>query len=247
VVTASLLIIRIRLQLPYMANEHILVVDDEPDILELVRYNLVKDGFQVSTAQSGEECLELISKKLPDLVLLDLMLPGIDGLEVTRCLRREVRTAKLPVVILTAKGEENDVVAGLEIGADDYVPKPFSPKVLSARVKSVLRRRAANLLLPPESASLTVDSVTIDPARREASVEGKLIELTNLEFKLLSMFLRNTGLVFTREQIVKTLHGVDYPVTDRSIDVVIVGLRRKLGERGKLIETVRSVGYRWKD
>ncbi len=228
-----------------MANEHILVVDDEPDILELVRYNLVKDGFKVSTAESGEQCLELIAKSLPDLVLLDLMLPGIDGLDVTRALRAEARTAKLPVVMLTAKGEEEDVVMGLELGADDYVPKPFSPKVLSARVKSVLRRRARGAV--PEGETLKFEGINLIPTRREVTVDGTAIDFTNSEFKLLAMFVGHPGLVFTREQIVQKVHGDDYPVTDRSVDVLIVGVRRKLGENGKLIETVRGVGYRLKD
>lgn len=228
-----------------MANEHILVVDDEPDIVELVRYNLAKDGFKVSTADSGERCLELITASLPDLVLLDLMLPGMDGLEVTRALRKDARTSKLPVVMLTAKGEEEDIVAGLELGADDYIPKPFSPKVLSARVKSVLRRRAK--AAAPEGDTLKFEGIAIIPGRREVILDGTPIEFTNSEFKLLAMLVRNPGWVFTREQIVQRVHGDDYPVTDRSVDVLIVGVRRKLGESGKLIETVRGVGYRLKD
>lgn len=228
-----------------MANEHILVVDDEPDILELVRYNLVKEGFKVTTADSGEACLELVAKTLPDLVLLDLMLPGIDGLEVTKTLRANPKTAKLPVVMLTAKGEEEDVVAGLELGADDYIPKPFSPKVLGARVKSVLRRRAQ--VAPREGETISLEGFTLVPGRREATLDGKPLELTNSEYKLMALLLSNPGWVFTREQIVQKVHGDDYPVTDRSVDVLIVGVRRKLGERGKLIETVRGVGYRFKD
>lgn len=229
----------------YMGNEHILVVDDEPDIVELVRYNLVKDGFRVSTAASGEECLTLMERTIPDLVLLDLMLPGIDGLEVTRAIRKNPKTERLPVVILSAKGEEGDVVAGLELGADDYVPKPFSPKVLGARVRSVLRRRSRSA--PSDAETVTFEGIVLNPSRHEVTIDGKQIELTHTEFKLLSLLIRNPGLVFTREQIVVKVHGDDYPVTDRSVDVQIVGLRRKLGESGKLIETVRGVGYRCKD
>ena len=225
-----------------MAKETILVVDDEEDILELVRYNLSREGYRVSCATTGEAGLELAQSEHPDLVLLDLMLPGIDGLEVCRLLKSSPASQGIPVVILSAKGEEADVVTGLEVGADDYVVKPFSPRVMLARIKSVLRRRKTGALA--ENASLRVDGLLIDPQRHEVKADGTLVDLTFSEFRILHHLARQRGWVFTRYQIVEAVHGDDYPVTDRSVDVQMVGLRKKLGRYGKLIETVRGVGYR---
>ena len=225
-----------------MAKETILVVDDEEDILELVRYNLSREGYRVSCATTGEAGLELAQSEHPDLVLLDLMLPGIDGLEVCRLLKSSPASQGIPVVILSAKGEEADVVTGLEVGADDYVVKPFSPRVMLARIKSVLRRRKTGALA--ENASLRVDGLLIDPQRYEVKADGTLVDLTFSEFRILHHLARQRGWVFTRYQIVEAVHGDDYPVTDRSVDVQMVGLRKKLGRYGKLIETVRGVGYR---
>ena len=230
---------------PSMAKEHILVVEDEDDILELLRFNLAKEGYQVTGVTTGEEALRAVASRLPDLVLLDLMLPGVNGLDVCRRLRQEPRTATLPVVMLTAKGEESDVVAGLELGADDYVTKPFSPKVLVARIRTVLRRRQA---VAVDSQSIVrVRDIVIDPGRHSVACAGKRLELTATEFRLLHFLARKPGWVFTREQIVDGVKGEDYPVTDRSVDVQIVGLRKKLGSRGDVIETVRGVGYRFKE
>jgi two-component system, OmpR family, alkaline phosphatase synthesis response regulator PhoP len=225
-----------------MARARILVVEDEEDILELVRFNLAKEGFQVDGLASGEEALRTVRAHPPDLLLLDLMLPGMDGLELCRLLRAEAATRSLPIVMLTAKGEEADVVTGLELGADDYITKPFSPRVLTARIKAVLRRgeRAA----PAEDATLRVHDIEIHPGRREVTVAGKPVSFTFTEFNILHFLARRPGWVFTRNQIMDAARGEDYHVTERSVDVQIVGLRKKLGAAGKHLETVRGVGYR---
>ena len=228
-----------------MAKEKILVVDDEEDIIELLRFNLSREGYQVSSAASGEDALTLVRSEIPNLLLLDLMLPGIDGLEVARRLKNNSNTMKIPIVMLTAKGEEPDIVTGLELGADDYVTKPFSPRVLVARVKAVLRRKVMDL--PEETASFQVHDLVIQPGRHEVLVDGKHVDLTFTEFAVLNHLARRPGWVFTRYQIVDAVRGTDYPVTDRSVDVQIVGLRKKLGPAGKYIETVRGVGYRFKE
>lgn len=228
-----------------MAKPRVLVVDDEEDILELVRYNLAKEGFRLRCVATGEDALATARAELPDLIVLDLMLPGLDGLEVCRILKRDPKTAHVPIVMLTAKGEEADVVAGLELGADDYVTKPFSPRVLLARIKAVLRRKTAQP--PEESVPIQVRDIAIIPQRHEVIVRGKPVELTNCEFRLLHYLARRPGWVFTRQQIIDNVRGDNYPVTDRSVDVQVVGLRKKLGPCGDCIETVRGVGYRFKE
>ncbi len=228
-----------------MAKEHILVVEDEEDIQELITYNLTKEGYQVTAVASGEDAMTAVRKQPPDLILLDLMLPGTDGLEVCRMLRNDTATGDIPIIMVTAKGEEADVVVGLELGADDYVTKPFSPKVMIARVRAVLRRRRVHP--DDESADIKIHDLIIKPGRHEALVDGEKVDLTVTEFRLLHLLARRPGWVYTRYQIVDALHGEDYPVTDRSIDVQIVGLRKKLGQAGSYIETVRGVGYRFKD
>jgi two-component system alkaline phosphatase synthesis response regulator PhoP len=228
-----------------MAKEKILVVDDEEDILELLRFNLSREGCQVFCASSGEEALRLVRSEIPDLVVLDLMLPGIDGLEVTRRLKSDPNTKHLPIVMLTAKGEEADIVTGLELGADDYVTKPFSPRILVARVRAVLRRKVKES--PEGSSVIRIHDLIIDPRRHEVLVNGEPVVLTFTEFGILNYVARRPGWVFTRFQIVDAVKGEDYPVTDRSVDVQIVGLRKKLGPAGKYIETVRGVGYRFKE
>lgn len=228
-----------------MARQKVLVVDDEEDILELVEYNLAKNGFQVTCVTSGEDAMKTARAQMPDTVVLDLMLPGTDGLEVCRALKADSKTKSIPIVMLTAKGEEQDIVAGLEMGADDYVTKPFSPKVLIARVKAVLRRRG----IEPASddASLQFEGLVINPGRHEVLVDGEQTTMTFTEFKILHMLARRPGWVYTRGQIVDGVQGQDVAVTDRSVDVHIVSLRRKLGAYAELIETVRGVGYRFKD
>jgi two-component system alkaline phosphatase synthesis response regulator PhoP len=228
-----------------MAKENILVVEDEEDIQELIAYNLNKEGYRVTAVDSGEDAMAEVAKQPPDLILLDLMLPGTDGLEVCRMLRGDTATRDIPIIMVTAKGEEADVVVGLELGADDYVTKPFSPKVMIARVRAVLRRTRAHP--EDENADIRIHDLVIKPGRHEALVDGEKVDLTVTEFRLLHLLARRPGWVYTRYQIVDTLHGDDYPVTDRSIDVQIVGLRKKLGRAGSYIETVRGVGYRFKD
>jgi two-component system alkaline phosphatase synthesis response regulator PhoP len=228
-----------------MANEHILAVEDEEDILELVRYNLAKEGYRVTGVVSGEEALRRARSQPPDLIVLDLMLPGIDGLTVCRELKQDAKTRDLPIIILTAKGEEVDIVAGLELGADDYVTKPFSPRVLLARVRAVLRRR--RMEPAAESDSLEIHGMVIHPGRHEVLVQGRPVDLTATEFRLLAFLARRPGWVFTRAQIVQGVQGEDYAVSERAVDVQIVGLRKKLGSAGQYIETVRGVGYRLKD
>lgn len=228
-----------------MGREKLLVVDDEEDILELLKYNLEREGYSVITAQSGEEAVELAGLSSPDLILLDLMLPGINGLEVCRILSRGDRTSAIPIIMLTARAEEADIVAGLELGADDYISKPFSPRVVTARVRSVLRR--GRRTRGDDSRILEAGAVRIDVERHAVKVVGVDVELTATEFDVLLFLTRHRGWVFTRDQIIDAVKGTDYPVTDRSVDVQIVGLRRKLGTAGTMIETVRGVGYRMKD
>lgn len=228
-----------------MSGERVLVVDDEKDILELVRYNLAREGYHVTSVTSGEEALREVRGQVPDLVILDLMLPGVDGLDVCRQLRNDTRTAHTPIVMLTAKGEETDIVIGLELGADDYITKPFSPKVLLARVKAVLRRRKAKPI--SETDVITIRELMIHPGRHEVLVEGKSVKLTSTEFRILHFMTRRPGWVFTRYQIVDAARGEDAAVTDRSVDFHITSLRRKLGPCGDYIETVWGVGYRFKE
>lgn len=226
-------------------GERILVVDDEEDILELVRYNLSLEGYEVVTALTGEEAVDLARSMELDLVVLDLMLPGIDGLDVARILKDGGRTASVPIIMLTAKGEEADVVRGLEMGADDYLAKPFSPRILAARVGAVLRR--AESKGEAGGAVIRTPDLTIDPGRRKVVVKGRDVELSYTEFQILLFLSKRPGWVFTRSQIVDAVRGDNYPVTDRSVDVQIVGLRKKLGGCGAYIETVRGVGYRFKE
>ncbi|MDA8141432.1 MAG: response regulator [Desulfobacteraceae bacterium] len=228
-----------------MAKETILVVDDEEDILELVRFHLSREGYAVLCAETGEEGWRQIKSQPIDLLIVDLMLPGIDGLALARQLKNDPHTRQIPVVMLSAKGEEADIVTGLELGADDYVTKPFSPRVLLARVRAVFRRKSAPGV--DESAPLHIHGLSIDRGRRSLTIDGALIDLTFTEFQVLVFLAGRPGWVFTRAQIVDAVRGDDYPVTDRSVDVQIVGLRKKLGPLGHLIETVRGVGYRFKE
>ena len=228
-----------------MAQEKILIVEDEEDVLELVRNNLEKDGYLTESAVTGREALKKAKSGVPDLVLLDLMLPELNGLEVCRLLKGDAETATIPVVMLTAKGTEADIVSGLEMGADDYITKPFSPRVLLARVKAVIRRN--EVPVETNKSVVRIHDIEIDPGKHRVLVRGKTIKLTSTEFNLLHYLANRPGWVFTRYQIVDAIHGNDYPVTDRSIDVQVVGLRKKLGTAGKYIETVRGVGYRFEE
>jgi two-component system, OmpR family, alkaline phosphatase synthesis response regulator PhoP len=228
-----------------MANEKILVVDDEEDILELLRYSLAREGYKVHCAETGEKAVSSAREKSPDLLVLDLMLPGMDGLEVTRVLKSDPLTSSIPIIMLTAKGEESDIVAGLELGADDYVTKPFSPRVLSARVRAVLRRGRSGGA--EEADVIRFDDLVIHPGRHQVFCGEQEVKLTLTEFGILTYLARRPGWVFTRTQIVDAVKGTDYFVTDRSVDVQVVGLRKKLGDAGGRIETVRGVGYRFRE
>lgn len=227
-----------------MARGTVLVVEDETDIQELIKYHLEREHYRVIATSTGEEGVKLARREKPDLVLLDLMLPGMDGLEVCRTLRADVATKKIPIIMLTARTEEADVVSGLEIGADDYVTKPFRPRVLMARLKAVLRRGE-----DPASAedAVTFRDLTIDFTRHQVTVKGRALSLTLTEFKILAHLVRHPGRVFSRYQILDGIQGQDAFVLDRTIDVHMAALRRKLGAFGNQIETVRGVGYRLKD
>jgi two-component system phosphate regulon response regulator PhoB len=227
-------------------REKILVIEDEPDILELIQYNLAREGYRVLPATDGEDGLRRAQQDAPDLVLLDLMLPGLDGLEVCRRLKQDPVTRAIPVLIVTAKGEETDVVLGLGVGADDYVAKPFSPRELLARVQAVLRRGP----LREESGRgerIVREGLVIDSGRHEVLVDGEPITTTPTELRLLHFLAGHPGRVFTRNHLLSRVIGQDAIVTDRNIDVHVRALRQKLGRHRELIETVRGVGYRFKD
>ena len=225
-----------------MADELILVVEDEEDIQELLEYTLQSAGYRVDITDRGEEALELVAEHPPSLVVLDLMLPGLDGLEVCRRLKSNETTNELPVILLTAKGEEEDIIAGFEAGADDYVTKPFSPKVLTARVAAVLRRSPDTR--PDAEGALSYAEIRIHPGRHEVTVDGQPTTLTHTEFRILQYLVSRPGWVFSRTQIVKAVHGEDYPVTGRSVDVQVASLRKKLGPGSRHLTTVRGVGYK---
>jgi two-component system phosphate regulon response regulator PhoB len=230
-----------------MSEHRILVVEDEEDILELLRFNLAREGHAVLTSASGEDGLELARAERPDLILLDLMLPGLDGREICRRLKQDPETRHIPVVMVTARGEESDIVAGLELGADDYVTKPFSPRILTARVAAVLRRASRTAAPAEDDGVLRTHALTIHSGRHEVTADGAKVDLSSTEFDILRYLARRPGWVFTRRQILQGVHGEDHPVLDRSIDVQIASLRRKLGAHGQLVETVRGVGYRFSE
>ena len=227
------------------ASNRILVVEDDADIMELIRFNCEKEGFVTLAAASAEQALQMVEQVSVALILVDIMLPGRDGLALCRVLKSNVMTRGVPIVMVSAKGEEADIVAGLEQGAEDYVTKPFSPRVLIARLKAVLRRHGAEVR--DQQAPLTIGELTIHPGKRAVRYAGQPVRLTATEFVALQFLARQPGWVFTRNQLVAAVHGPDYPVTDRSIDVLIAGVRKKLGAGSGLIETVRGVGYRFSE
>jgi two-component system phosphate regulon response regulator PhoB len=229
-----------------MEKVKILVVEDEAPIQELLRFNLEKLKYKVKTADSGEEALKQATEFKPNLILLDIMLPGTDGLEVCKILKSSSSTKNIPIIMLTALCEEADIVTGLELGAVDYITKPFSPRVLLARVKAALRRPSAADVDKTEEL-ISIHNIMIDLLHHRITVDHEVITLTHTEFKVLTLMTSQPGRVFTRYQIVDAVHGEDYPVTDRSVDVQIVGLRKKLGNAGSCIETVRGIGYRIKE
>ena len=232
------------------SKKSILIVEDDEDIQQLVGYNLIKAGFQVEYADSGEEALGKIKKQYPDLILLDIMLPGMDGIEVCKVLRTENETAEIPIIMLTAKGEETDIVEGFELGADDYITKPFSPKILLSRIKAVLRRKVKEEAAPstPERGEvIKTENIIINPGRYEVTVDDQQVNLTPTEFGILKLLAKRPGWVFSRQQIIDEVRGYDYMITPRAIDVQVFSLRKKMGDAGKKIETVRGIGYRFND
>ena len=234
-----------------MSKPWVLVVEDEADIRELVSYNLTKAGYRVTDVVTGEEGLAAVEIDPPDLVILDLMLPGMDGLTVCQRLKKNPKTGSIPIVMLTAKGEESDIVRGLNLGADDYITKPFSPRVMIARVQAVFRRACAGVGEEADreqaGRTIAIRNLVIRPRRHEVLVDEQSIELTATEYRVLVFLAKSPGWVYTRKQILDGVHGTNYAITDRAVDVQIVGLRKKLGPAGTYIETVRGVGYRFRE
>jgi two-component system phosphate regulon response regulator PhoB len=222
----------------------ILVVEDDPEIQELLSFSLTKEGWKLLRAESGERGLEILKEGEVDCILLDLMLPGMDGFKFLKKIQEDGRTRHVPVIMTTARGEEADVVSGLELGADDYVVKPYSPRVLAARIRAALRRQEESG--QEESLIWRRGTILLNEGRHEAFCGERELDLQATEFALLRHFLSHPGIVFSRNQIISALKGPDYPVTDRSVDVQILGLRKKLGEAGEMIETIRGVGYRFR-
>jgi len=223
----------------------ILIVEDEKDIHELIVYNLKQEGYQILSSYSGENGLEKAISERPDLVLLDIMLPVMNGLDVCRELKSNDKTSHIPIVMLTAKNEDVDIITGLEIGADDYITKPFSPRVLIARIRNILRR--GELSKGTETSVINVADLIIDKGRHEVTLNKKLIRLTLTEFQILLILARRPGWVFSRAQLIDDLREGHHVITDRAIDVQITNLRKKLGRFGQNIETVRGVGYRMRE
>ena len=228
-----------------MRDDYILVVDDEEDILELIEYNLSKEGYSIECVTSGEAALDMIKQRRPKLILLDLMLPGTTGIDVCKIVKQHPNTRQIPIVIVSARGEEADIVTSLELGADDYITKPFSPRILMARIRALLRRK----VFPSNTISeeIVINGLIINIRRHEATLDGQPLALSPTEFAVLTLLAKEPGRAFTRQQIVVGVHGTDYPVTNRSVDVQIASLRRKLGKYEYLVETMRGVGYRFKD
>jgi two-component system phosphate regulon response regulator PhoB len=228
----------------------LMIVEDEVDLLEMLAYKLRKQDFDVTTAANGEEAIERLQEQLPDIILLDLMLPGIDGLEVCRLVKSDPAFSSVSIIMLTARGEDRDMVKGFEIGADDYVTKPYNLRLLIARIRAVARRAATGTTTEFESEGdpiIRVDDLMIHPNRHEVRLSGELIDLTPTEFRLLKLLASRPGRVFARPQIIHAIHGTHVAVTDRSVDVQVLHLRRKLGSASERIEAVRGVGYRFRD
>lgn len=229
-----------------MSKKRIVIIEDEPDILEVLSYNLKREGYEVLTASDGIQGLALVRQQVPDLVLLDLMLPGMDGVEICSSIKNEAATAGTLIVMVTAKGEESDIVLGLGVGADDYISKPFSPRELVARVKAVLRR--GTLVERTDSQELIqLGELSIDSGKHRVNLGEREIKLTATEFKLLHFLASYPGRVFSREQLLNKALGDDVVIVDRNIDVHIRGIRKKMDMEPPLIETIRGVGYRMAD
>ena len=235
-----------------MGTERILIIEDDPEIQEMLQYAFAREGWKLIQAVTGEEGLKALQTKGADCVILDIMLPGMDGLKTLRKIREEKKFQALPVILCTARGEEADVVAGLELGADDYVVKPYSPRVLAARIRAGLRRKetSSEAPTPPETDSPKTlwqyGQLSLDTERHTAFLGKTPLDLFATEFAILTHFMSHPDIVFSRHKLITAIRGTDYPVTDRSVDVQIMGLRKKLGEAGSMIETIRGVGYRFK-
>ncbi|MDR2371161.1 MAG: response regulator transcription factor [Treponema sp.] len=227
-----------------MSKPNILIIEDDPEIQEMLSLAFSGEGWKLRQAGTGEEGLGLLKKYGADCIILDIMLPGMDGFRTLKKIRAEEKSRNIPLILATAKGEEPDIVAGLELGADDYVVKPYSPRVLVARIRTALRRLEE---IPEETKVWRRGKLTLDAPRHEAALEGRLLDLSATEFTLLLHFMSHPDIVFSRNQIIDAVHGPDYPVTDRSVDVQVLALRKKLGEAGEMIETIRGVGYRFKE
>jgi two-component system phosphate regulon response regulator PhoB len=228
-----------------MSKAVILIIEDDPEIQELLSHSMSREGWKLLQAKTGEEGLKLLQNKKVNCILLDIMLPGMDGLKVLKKIKEIEQCKNIPVIMTTAKGEETDIVTGLELGADDYVVKPYSLKVLIARIRAGLRRLEEGDT-KTDVTSWQQGELKIDAARHTAFYGDKPLDLFATEFALLKHFLSNPDIVFSRNQIIAAIRGPDYPVTDRSVDVQILGLRKKLGEAGDMIETIRGVGYRFR-
>lgn len=231
-----------------MSKSHVLIVEDEPEIAELIRFHLEREGMDARAVHSGKHALELLKKDVPDLVVLDLMLPDVGGLEICRRMKRMPETRDVAVVMVTARGEETDVVAGLELGADDYIVKPFSPRVLMARIRAVLRRGVELAANPIDNRIVRLDgTLVIDPDRHEVTRGGERLDLTVTEFGILQHLAMKPGFVRTRDQIIAAVHGRNVVLSSRTIDVHVTALRKKLGGLANCVETVRGVGYRFNE
>ncbi len=230
-----------------MAKTKILIVEDEKDIRDLVRIHLEKSGFQTFLAGDGREAYQKLKQTKPDLVILDLMLPEMDGKEFSKLLKSRDETKNIPIVMLTAKSDEVDRIVGFELGADDYIPKPFSPRELVLRVQAVLKRTGAGSVSAPFPLKIRIGELEIDESNFEVRLKGKLIELTKIEFSLLAELVKSRGRLKTREALLEKVWGFDSYGDSRTINTHLSRLRQKLGKMGERIETVRGVGYRFKD
>lgn len=227
-------------------KQKLLVVEDDDDIRELIAFNLEMSNLEVFKAKNGEEAIEIAESEYPDIIILDVMLPGIDGFEVCRYLKKNAATRDVPIIMLTARSEDSDVVKGLEIGADDYITKPFSPRILIARVNAAMRRINETTIDQTALKHIKIHEIIIDLPRHEVYARGEFVNLSATEFAILKFLAANPGWVFSRNQIIDAVKGGNYPVTPRSVDVQILGIRKKLGSQGRFVETVRGVGYRIK-
>ncbi len=224
-------------------KEKILIIEDEPDIREIIKFELNQNRFNVFTSSNGERGLKIAKSEIPDLIILDLMLPGIQGIDVCKKLKKNKKTKNILIIIISALGQEEDIVNGLETGADDYLTKPFSLKILMSKISAVLRRK--KFLNQTTNNDIYIHNILISPKKREVTINNKLVELTFSEFQILKLLASHPGWVFTRYQIIEKIKGDNYPVTDRSVDFQISGIRKKLKAKSSVIQTIRGVGYRF--